>query len=679
MPEEPPRKQGVSLPTANATSDEVDPFRRSVARLPRLVTKTLRQWFVAHASHPYPTEQEKKALQEQTNLSDRQIANWFANARRRYTANSFEQHAPSSGRSISVPNLVSTSRWQDMSPLDRWRHSPPDQEPAPFDAIAVAVRHSLHSNGSETTRLPDSFNTTQRLSHAYSDNSFESLSSLGTSQSSNSTGSAFSFESNSTNPNFQQSWRLPRSRRRRRPLKQSQSSSAHPSNGRKTRKYQCTFCTDTFASKYDWTRHESALHLSLEKWVCCPQGPIFFDRVPRCSFCEAENPSFSHLQSHRHDECTAKPGPLRTFGRKDHLRQHMHIVHRVEHMPDHVANWKTRIASINCRCGFCGERFVDWPTRNNHIAEHFRDGASMRDWTGCRGLDPEIALLVENAMPPYLIDSERKQFEPFSASRNTGQEMGAVQHSARVPTSFESLTARLGAFVLQAMKDGVVVTDETVRRQARTIMYGDDDAWNQTPADNAEWLRLFKEGVRLKSAAEPLSTQVDPRLILAGSAAAGGQAFWQDSADASLLTRLDSALPPAEAPSPFESMDLNSDLLLPYAYDDLTSLPLCWQTPECLAEFSQMSCTQRGGAGKTNACTNSIGSGTLATAESGVPSPHGTGCLGSFPAKNNHSLQQGLSPAQNKDATGSPCPFSEWTRGDDFSFPCDLSLPKNPS
>lgn len=30
------------------------------------------------------------------------------------------------------------------------------------------------------------------------------------------------------------------------------------------RLFQCTFCTDRFKSKYDWSRHEKSLHLSLE-------------------------------------------------------------------------------------------------------------------------------------------------------------------------------------------------------------------------------------------------------------------------------------------------------------------------------------------------------------------------------------------------------------------------------
>lgn len=32
------------------------------------------------------------------------------------------------------------------------------------------------------------------------------------------------------------------------------------------RRYQCTFCTDTFKTKYDWQRHEATIHLSLDQW-----------------------------------------------------------------------------------------------------------------------------------------------------------------------------------------------------------------------------------------------------------------------------------------------------------------------------------------------------------------------------------------------------------------------------
>jgi hypothetical protein len=40
-----------------------------------------------------------------------------------------------------------------------------------------------------------------------------------------------------------------------------------------------------------------------------------------------------------------------------------------------------------------------------------------------------------------------------------------------------------------------VPSDEEIQHQARWIMYGGDDAWNQTPADFPEWLWRFKRDV----------------------------------------------------------------------------------------------------------------------------------------------------------------------------------------
>jgi hypothetical protein len=36
-------------------------------------------------------------------------------------------------------------------------------------------------------------------------------------------------------------------------------------------------------------------------------------------------------------------------------------------------------------------------------------------------------------------------------------------------------------------------TDEILQAEARRILYDDDDSWNQTAADNPEWLALFKK------------------------------------------------------------------------------------------------------------------------------------------------------------------------------------------
>ncbi|XP_007233117.3 homeobox protein PKNOX1.1 isoform X1 [Astyanax mexicanus] len=51
--------------------------------LPKQATNVMRSWLFQHIGHPYPTEEEKKQIANQTNLTLLQVNNWFINARRR--------------------------------------------------------------------------------------------------------------------------------------------------------------------------------------------------------------------------------------------------------------------------------------------------------------------------------------------------------------------------------------------------------------------------------------------------------------------------------------------------------------------------------------------------------------------------------------------------------------------
>ncbi|KAF7404769.1 homeobox protein PKNOX2-like isoform X3 [Vespa mandarinia] len=51
--------------------------------LPKQATSIMRTWLFAHIVHPYPTEDEKRQIASQTNLTLLQVNNWFINARRR--------------------------------------------------------------------------------------------------------------------------------------------------------------------------------------------------------------------------------------------------------------------------------------------------------------------------------------------------------------------------------------------------------------------------------------------------------------------------------------------------------------------------------------------------------------------------------------------------------------------
>ena len=66
----------------NAKSNEKFVFKHS---LPQNCKEILSDWLTENRDNPYPSENEKRALIFKTGLTGMQIANWFINARRRYT------------------------------------------------------------------------------------------------------------------------------------------------------------------------------------------------------------------------------------------------------------------------------------------------------------------------------------------------------------------------------------------------------------------------------------------------------------------------------------------------------------------------------------------------------------------------------------------------------------------
>ncbi|KAL3479640.1 hypothetical protein BJX99DRAFT_244785 [Aspergillus californicus] len=468
----------------------------------RAAVNVLKKWFDQHQDCPYPSKQEKAYLVEKTSLTVIQVSNWFANARRRRKAWSARRIGMGS---VTRRNSLELYPKADdissaVSPLERWRNSPPEAEAASLDAIMSAVVQNRRTGLPEEDLNIQSSQSTPNDSRSFaSSNPSES----GTSNSSAS--SAYSFGSHTSNGSFNQFYAIePTRRRRRRKRPAYVLPKTAGRSGPDQRPYQCTFCTDTFRAKYDWTRHEKTLHLSLESYTCSPSGPTYLgpDAVDRCAFCDYSDPSENHIDSHSYQTCREKPAVLRTFYRKDHLVQHLRLVHGTNRFIPEMDNWKVQIDNVNSRCGFCSSRFVSWKERNEHIADHYRNGISMKDWRGPRGLDPPVALAVQNAMPPYLIGIEATGMDPFSASRlsdvrlasDDGQEDANVKAAGvNRPTSFEYLTARLTEFVRAAQAAQEDITDNTIQTQARHIMYGDDDPWNQTPADNCEWLELRDE------------------------------------------------------------------------------------------------------------------------------------------------------------------------------------------
>ncbi|XP_005751628.1 homeobox protein PKNOX1.1 isoform X2 [Pundamilia nyererei] len=67
----------------NLFSHEDNSTKNKRGVLPKHATNVMRSWLFQHIGHPYPTEDEKKQIATQTNLTLLQVNNWFINARRR--------------------------------------------------------------------------------------------------------------------------------------------------------------------------------------------------------------------------------------------------------------------------------------------------------------------------------------------------------------------------------------------------------------------------------------------------------------------------------------------------------------------------------------------------------------------------------------------------------------------
>lgn len=391
-------------------------------------------------------------------------------------------------------------------PLQRWQDSPPDEEAAPIAAIIDA----LGNGEGNLPHLDDATPKKTRDARLHRPNSTagsntDSVSS-GTSQnSSRSNRSASSVDANTSRT---------RGRRRGRVEK---------CNGEKPRIFACTFCCDSFKKKYDWARHEKSLHLNLETWTCVPAQGFVLSATgePQCAYCGFSDPTPQHLEEHNHNACA---GQSRLFSRKDHLVQHLRVLHRLKEIPP-LDSWRRELLPFSCRCGFCSHQLNSWKERVEHLAGHFRKGYTMRDWQGEHEFPPSVAANVQNGIPPYLIDDESRAQQPFSASNSSTRDhyeqitthtrdlnqaaMGGLGSAVSMeasaqpesslgvdgspPRTFSDILARhLSQFARLCLQRGELPTDEMFQLESRRVIYDCEDAWNQTIADNPTWLASFR-------------------------------------------------------------------------------------------------------------------------------------------------------------------------------------------
>ncbi|KAI5458722.1 hypothetical protein BGZ63DRAFT_391940 [Mariannaea sp. PMI_226] len=482
-------------------------------RFSKEAVSILRQWLFSHEADPYPSEEEKNMLQSQTGLSKTQIANWLANARRRgmmqQPARSVQKESSSSSsKPIEIPRRPGTPNPLDkrhLNPLERWFDSPPEDEPAAASAIAraLASRQSrvssprdAGSNRSESDHSPAHPSSTGTSRSGSSFSSVRSHSSRGLSLSRPSTGSRPS--------------RVERSRYKKRVGQRrnnARSSLAIPLD-----RFQCTFCTETFRTKHDWQRHEKSIHLPLDRWICTPDGPRIINEQSGsayCVFCGETDPDGPHIEGHNPSFCRE-----RTFSRKDHLKQHLHLVHNAPLVEKLTRNWKIPPPQVRSRCGFCGIAMDTWEFRVDHLADHFKMGQTMAHWKGDWGFEPDILKMVENSIPPYLIDSERRTPAPFTA---TNTPIESPRHA------YELIQSEL-AWFLQTHdhhNQGVTPNHDALQLEACRIIFAaevmmmEENTTNIKPTSS--WLRdliTSREDIAQQAQFSPIRSQAESALLV---------------------------------------------------------------------------------------------------------------------------------------------------------------------
>ncbi|CAG7725514.1 unnamed protein product, partial [Allacma fusca] len=85
---------------------------------PKVATNILRAWLFQHLTHPYPSEDQKKQLAQDTGLTILQVNNWFINARRRIVQPLIDQ-SNRAGASVFPPHGAPDPRATPLSTMRR--------------------------------------------------------------------------------------------------------------------------------------------------------------------------------------------------------------------------------------------------------------------------------------------------------------------------------------------------------------------------------------------------------------------------------------------------------------------------------------------------------------------------------------------------------------------------------
>jgi hypothetical protein len=338
--------QSLLSPASPVQSSTV---RRSCARrvnkLPVHASNHLREWLQAHRDNPYPDQDSKCMLAHECGITEKQVTTWFTNTRARKLAPSAEAHRYSSEdeytddsdfSSVANTPVCKISPTSNYTPVSNSLY-PPSSGHTTYDYTPLTLQTSRRGKKKDYRRTK--------------------------------TVSPVEFS----------------------PVPRTPVSPSPRSDGHEQARWPCTFCPQHLAPK-SWRRHEETQHRVKSQWTCLATNPRMTvsshtESYTICAFCQTKNPSEDHfLHSHRITECSTKSEADRTFGRPDHLRQHVKNYHKTSLLDMVRERWRRDGPSVDVNeswtCGFCAAELKTWNIRETHISNHFKEGLNMNDWMG---------------------------------------------------------------------------------------------------------------------------------------------------------------------------------------------------------------------------------------------------------------------------------------------------------
>ncbi|RTE83558.1 hypothetical protein BHE90_001957 [Fusarium euwallaceae] len=180
---------------------------------------------------------------------------------------------------------------------------------------------------------------------------------------------------------------------------------------------------------------------------------------------------------------SVRPVEDKSFYRKDHINQHLKLVHDAQFVDWSMKSWKIVTSEIRSRCGFCG----------------------LRDW----GFDASVLDMLESSIPPYLIEMERTSPFPFTAN----------SAPADSPTSaYELITLELAYFIANYKDEtGSLPTDDELQLEACRVIFASEASSRRGISAESSWLRdllMGDEEITRQAQFAPLRHGAENRLCV---------------------------------------------------------------------------------------------------------------------------------------------------------------------